>query len=356
MGAHTPSFNLSDVFATVARTIPDQTFLVWRDRRLTYAEIDSRIDGFARFLASVGLGCHTERDSLADHESGQDHLGIYLRNGNEYLEAMTGAYRARVAPFNVSYRYVEEELVYLLRDSGARALVYPAEFAPRVAAIRDELPALEVLIQVADESGHDLLPGAVDYESILATPEPAGGLPEPSGDDLYILYTGGTTGMPKGVLWRQHDIFLSAMGGRPFGATDFTASYDEIAEKAGAAAGAMSIMVIAPLMHGAAQWAAYTMVTMGGRLVIPDDVERMRAADVLRLVEREKVLSVPVVGDAIARPLIDEIERGDYDLSSLVTFTNGGAPLSPTVRDRIHAALPTSWSWTPSVPRSRARR
>lgn len=340
MGAHTPSFNLSDVFATVARTIPDQTFLVWRDRRLTYAEIDSRIDGFARFLASVGLGCHTERDSLADHESGQDHLGIYLRNGNEYLEAMTGAYRARVAPFNVSYRYVEEELVYLLRDSGARALVYPAEFAPRVAAIRDELPALEVLIQVADESGHDLLPGAVDYESILATPEPAGGLPEPSGDDLYILYTGGTTGMPKGVLWRQHDIFLSAMGGRPFGATDFTASYDEIAEKAGAAAGAMSIMVIAPLMHGAAQWAAYTMVTMGGRLVIPDDVERMRAADVLRLVEREKVLSVPVVGDAIARPLIDEIERGDYDLSSLVTFTNGGAPLSPTVRDRIHAALP----------------
>jgi 3-oxocholest-4-en-26-oate---CoA ligase len=340
MGAETPSFNLSDVFATVARTIPDQTFLVWRDRRLTYADIDSRIDGFARYLASVGLGCHAERDGLAGHESGQDHLGIYLRNGNEYLEAMTGAYRARVAPFNVSYRYVEEELVYLLNDSGARALIYPAEFAPRVAAIRDKLPALEVLIQVADESGNDLLPGAVDYETILATPEPAGGLPAPSGDDLYILYTGGTTGMPKGVLWRQHDIFLSAMGGRPFGATEFTASYDEIAEKAAAAAGAMSIMVIAPLMHGAAQWAAYTMVTMGGRLVIPDDVERMRAPDVLRLVERERVLSIPVVGDAIARPLIDEIERGDYDLSSVVTFTNGGAPLSPTVRDRIHAALP----------------
>jgi acyl-CoA synthetase (AMP-forming)/AMP-acid ligase II len=339
MGADT-KFNLSDVFRTVATTIPDHTYLVWRERRLTYAQADARVDGFARYLTSVGLGCHTERDALEGHESGQDHLGLYLRNGNEYLEAMTGSYRARVAPFNVSYRYVESELVYLLTDSKARALVYPAEFAPRVAAIRDRLPDLQLLIQVADESGNALLDGAVDYETILNTPEPSGGMPTPSGDDLYLLYTGGTTGMPKGVLWRQHDIFLSSMGGRPWGADEFTASYAELAEKARAAAGAMSILVIPPFMHGAAQWAAYTMVTMGGRLVIPDDVERMRAPDVLRLVEREKVISIPVVGDAIARPLIDEIERGNYDLSSLITFTNGGAPLSPTVRDRIHAALP----------------
>ncbi len=334
------SFNLSDVFRTVATTIPDHTYLVWRDRRFTYARADARIDGFAHYLASVGLGCHTERADLEGHQSGQDHLGIYLRNGNEYLEAMTGSYRARVAPFNVSYRYVDEELAYLLTDSKARALVYPAEFAPRVAAIRARLPELEVLIQVADESGNELLDGAVDYETILTTPEPAGGMPTPSGDDLYILYTGGTTGMPKGVLWRQNDIFLSSMGGRPWGSDQFTASYAELADKARAAAGAMSILVIPPFMHGAAQWAAYTMTTLGGRLVIPDDVERMRAPDVLRLAERERVLSIPVVGDAIARPLIDEIERGDYDLSSLITFTNGGAPLSPTVRERIHAALP----------------
>jgi fatty-acyl-CoA synthase len=339
MGVDT-NFNLSEVFRTVSEAIPEHTYVVWRDRRLSYAEADARIDGFARYLTSVGLGCHTERDALEGHESGQDHLGIYLRNGNEYLEAMTGSYRARVAPFNVSYRYVEEELVYLLTDSKAKALIYPAEFAPRVAVIRDRLPELRVLIQVADESGNALLDGAVDYETILATPEPAGGMPTPSGDDLYVLYTGGTTGMPKGVLWRQHDIFLSSMGGRPWGADEFTASYAELADKARAAAGAMSILVIPPFMHGAAQWAAYTMVTMGGRLVIPDDVERMRAPDVLRLVEREKVISIPVVGDAIARPLIDEIERGDYDLSSLITFTNGGAPLSPTVRERIHAALP----------------
>ncbi len=334
------TYNLSDVFGTVAKAIPDQTFLVWRDRRLSYADVDARIDGFANYLASVGLGCHTERDSLEGHESGQDHLGIYLRNGNEYLEAMIGSYRARVAPFNVSYRYVEDELIYLLTDSKARALVYPAEFATRVAAIRDRLPALDVLVQVADESGNALLPGAVDYETVLRTPAPAHGLPTPSGDDLYVLYTGGTTGMPKGVLWRQHDIFLSSMGGRPWGSDQAMASYEELADKARASAGAMSMMMIPPFMHGAAQWAAYNAITMGGRIVIPDDVERMRPTEVLRLAERERVLSIPVVGDAIARPLLEEIETGKYDLSGLVTLTNGGAPMSPTVRDRLLVALP----------------
>ena len=340
MGTADPNFNLSDVFGTVATAIPDQTFLVWRDRRLSYADVDRRVDGVANYLTSMGLGCHTERHALPGHESGQDHLGIYLRNGNEYLEAMIGAYRARVAPFNVSYRYVEEELVYLLTDSSAKALVYPGEFAPRVASIRDRLPHLRVLIQVADHSGNALLPGAVDFETVLATPSPASGLPTPSSDDLYILYTGGTTGMPKGVLWRQNDIFLSSMGGRPFGSEHFLASYDELAEKARSSAGAMSMMMIPPFMHGAAQWAAFNAVTMGGRLVIPDDVERMQPDQVLRLAEQEKVLSIPAVGDAIARPLLDEIETGRYDLSSLFTISNGGAPLSPTVRERILAALP----------------
>ena len=333
-------FDLSTVFSTVASAIPEHTALLWRDKRLSYAELDARVSGVAHYLASVGLGCHTERDELPGHQSGQDHIGLYLRNGNEYLEAMIAAYRARVAPFNVSYRYVEEELLYLLNDSKATAVVYNAEFAPRVAAIRDRLPHLKVLIQVADHTGNELLPGAVDYESIVATPAPADGLPTPTGDDLYILYTGGTTGMPKGVLWRQHDIFISAMGGRPFGSSEPLTSYDEIAERAKAAAGVMSLLMLPPFMHGAAQWAAYNLITMGGWIAIPDDVERFRVADVLRLVEREKVLSIPVVGDAMARPLIDEIETGDYDLSSLISITNGGAPMSPTVRDRIRAALP----------------
>ena len=139
------SFDLSTVFQAVADAIPDSELLVWRDRRFTYAQTTARVDGVANYLASVGLGCHTERGELAGHDSGQDHLGLYLRNGNEYLESMIAAYRARVAPFNVSYRYVEEELVYLLTDSKATALVYNAEFAPRVEAIRDRLPDLRVL-------------------------------------------------------------------------------------------------------------------------------------------------------------------------------------------------------------------
>ena len=338
----TVSFDLSAVFQAVADAIPDNEVLVWRDRRFTYAQLAARVDGVANYLTAAGLGCHTERDALAGHESGQDHIGLYLRNGNEYLEAMIAGYRARVAPFNVSYRYVEEELIYLLNDSGATALVYNAEFAPRVAAIRDRVPQLRVLLQVADESGNALLPGAVDYESIVSTEAPAQPRPTPTGDDLYILYTGGTTGMPKGVLWRQHDIFISAMGGKPFGTDTALTSYEEVAERAKAAAGAMSILMLPPLMHGAAQWAAYNIITMGGRMIIPDDVERLRADEVLKLVEREKVISVPVVGDAMARPLVDEIETGKYELTSLISVTNGGAPMSPAVRARIRAALPNA--------------
>jgi fatty-acyl-CoA synthase len=179
-------FDLSTVFGTVATAIPEQTVLIWRDRRLSYAQMDARIDGIAHYLTQQGLGCHTERDQLQGHESGQDHVGLYLRNGNEYLEAMVAGYRARVAPFNVNYRYVEEELFYLLNDAGARALVYSAEFAPHVLAVRARLPQLDVLIQVADDSGNALIPGAVDYESITATAQPAGGMPTPCGDDLYI--------------------------------------------------------------------------------------------------------------------------------------------------------------------------
>ena len=260
---------------------------------------------------------------------------MYLRNGNQYLESMIGAYRARVAPFNVNYRYVDAELVYLLANAQARALVYNAEFAPRVASIRDQLPHLEFLIQVSDESGQPLLPGAVDYESIIGTPPPAAGMPTPCGDDLYMLYTGGTTGMPKGVLWRQNDIFVSSMGGRPFGSDEAMASYDELAERASAAPGFASVLLIPPLMHGAAQWGAFQIMTMGGWVTFPDDVQSIRADEILRLVERERVMSIPVVGDAIARPLIDEIERGDYDLSGLVSVSNGGAALTPSIRKRL---------------------
>lgn len=224
-------------------------------RHAAPAADDAKVDavGGIHYLVERGLGCHTERDALENHQSGQDHVGLYLRNGNEYLESWIAAHRARVAPFNINFRYVEQELIYLLTDANARALIYAGEFAPQVQAIRDQLPNLEVLIQVDDGSGNALLDGAVDYESITSTPEPAGGMPTPSPDDLYILYTGGTTGMPKGVLWRQHDVFISAMGGRPFGASKDMETYDEIIAQVRELSAARSMVLIPPLMHGAAQ-------------------------------------------------------------------------------------------------------
>jgi fatty-acyl-CoA synthase len=336
------TFNLSTVFDTVAKSVPDQEVLIWRDRRVTYGQMNRRIDGLAHYLVDRKLGCRTEREHLAGHESGQDHVGIYLRNGNEYLEAMVASYRARAAAFNVNYRYVEEELVHLLDDAGTRALIYHAEFAPQVAAVRARLPHLRLLIQVADDSGNELLPGAVDYESVLTTTPPAHGMPTPTGDDLFILYTGGTTGMPKGVLWRHDDVYVSSMGGTPYGTTEPFTSYDAIAQAARDGGGGMVLLMIPPFMHGAAQWSTFHVITNGGRIVIPDDVQRFDPADALRAAVREKVVSIPIVGDAVARPLLDELESSAaaYDLSGLMSVNNGSAPLTPGVRARLLEALP----------------
>jgi 3-oxocholest-4-en-26-oate---CoA ligase len=335
-----PVFNLATVFATVAEAVPDQEVLVWRDRRLTYAAMNERIDGLAHWFAGRGLGRHTPRAELAGYESGQDHVGLYLRNGNEYPEAMLGAYRACATAFNINYQYVEEELVHLLNDARARALVFHAELAPRVAAIRERVPSLEVFLQVADDSGNALLDGAVDFETAATTPPPVDPMPVPSGEDAFLLYTGGTTGMPKGVLWRQHDVYVAAMGGRPFGSPDPYTSYAEIAQAARNANGGLTLLMTAPFMHGAAQWSSFHMISTGGKVVLPHNITRLDAADWMRTVAREGVMSIPVVGDAMARPLVEELERKHYDLTALAAVSNGGAPISPGVRSRLLAALP----------------
>ena len=279
-----------------------------------------------------------KRSARAGHEVGQDLVGLYAYNGNEFVEALLGAFAARVAPFNVNFRYVKTELQYLLADSGATALIYHAAFAPRVAEVLPELPALKVLIQIADESGNALLDGAVDYESAIQSAPPPAPV-QHSPDDLYVLYTGGTTGMPKGVLWRQHDIFMTSFGGRNLMTGECVSSIDEITARVVANPGS-KLLILPPLIHGAAQWSVMMAITTGQTLVFPTVVDHLDADEVVRTIEREQVSAVTVVGDAMARPLLAAIEKGIADVSPLAVIANGGALLTPYVKERLVEALP----------------
>ncbi|WP_319447122.1 MULTISPECIES: acyl-CoA synthetase [unclassified Mycobacterium] len=332
-------FTVPAVLDAVAAAIPDRVLLTQGNRRYTYADVVDRSNRLASYLHSVGLGCHTPRSELAGHDVGQDLLGIYAYNGNEFVEALLGSFRARVAPFNVNYRYVKDELRYLLDDSGATALIYHAAFAPRVAEILPALPKLRVLIQIADESGHELVSGAVDYEAALASVAPEPPPVQPAPDDLYVLYTGGTTGMPKGVLWRQHDIFMTSFGGRDLYSGKAAESYAELAERAAAGTGT-KLMVLPPLIHGAAQWGVMTALTTGQSVVFASVVDHLDIDDVVATIEREQIMVATVVGDAMARPLAAAIERGTADISSLAVVANGGALLTPTTKQRLIDAKP----------------
>jgi acyl-CoA synthetase (AMP-forming)/AMP-acid ligase II len=335
-------FTVPAVAKAVAAAIGDRDLLIQGDQRYSYAQAVERANHLAAYLHSRGLGCHTERSTLAGHEAGQDLLGLYAYNGNEFVEALLGAFGARVAPFNVNFRYVKAELAYLLNDSGATALLYHAAFAPRVAEVLPELPQLRVLIQIADDSGNELLYGAVDYEDAiaqgarLAPPEL-----QHSPDDLYVLYTGGTTGMPKGVLWRQHDIFMTSFGGRNLMTGEPFGSVDDIVAALAPGPGT-KLMILPPLIHGAAQWSVMTAITTGQSVVFPSVVDHLDAEDVVRTIEREKVSVVTVVGDAMARPLVAAIEKGIADVSSLAVVANGGALLTPFVKQRLIEVLPNA--------------
>jgi len=325
--------NLGVIQEAIAAVIPERECIVAGDRRFSWAEVADRTRRLASVLRGHGLGCHRERAGLTGFESGQDHVGLYLYNGNEYLEGMLGAYKARCAPFNVNYRYVEEELLYLFDNADATAVVYHACFADRIAAIRDKLPKLRLLLQVADGSGAALLPGAVDYEATLAAATPAPPPPDLSPDDLYILYTGGTTGMPKGVLWRQEDIYRSALGGQKP-----KARASEIAERA--RAGGPRVLPAPPFMHGAAHWAAFSFWHAGGTVIVQRDPRRLDPDDVWSTIERERANALTIVGDAFARPLLDQLERKPYDLSSLEMISSGGAILTAALKQELLAKLP----------------
>jgi 3-oxocholest-4-en-26-oate---CoA ligase len=331
-------FNLADIVEAVSGVVGDRDAIVFGDRRLTYAQFVRRSRQLAHVLLDAGFNVAHERGDLQGWQSGQDHLALYLHNGNEYLEGMLGAYEARAVPFNVNYRYVSEELRYLLADSGARGIVYHSTFAPVLDEVRGDLPQLQLLLQVADQSDQPLLEGARWYEDALAAAPDDPPAVERSPDDLYILYTGGTTGLPKGVLWRQADIYPAALGGREIGTGTEWADLDAIVGNA--RHGGVKMMPAPPFMHGAAHWMAFNALCGGNTLVLPPETQALDPALVWSTIEAEGVNILLIVGDAFARPLLDELGAHPYQLSSLIMTVSGGAALSASVKARLLERLP----------------
>ncbi|HEY8527738.1 MAG TPA: acyl-CoA synthetase [Acidimicrobiales bacterium] len=306
------SFNLADVWEMAADAVADRTALVVGDRRCTYAVLEDRANRLANHLAASGIGPG-------------DHVALYLENCPEYVEAMLAAFKLRAVPINVNHRYVADELRYLLTDCDARAVVTQPSLVGRV-----EAAAVPV--------GWPLLVTGDDYESRLADASPERPAVERSDDDHYIIYTGGTTGLPRGVVWRHVDAFFACFGGgdpmRTRGPVERPGQLPERINDE-----PFCYMPLAPMMHAAAQWTTLSRLYAGDKVVLPTG--SLDPVGVWRTVEAERVNGITVVGDAVARPLLDEWDRsGPYDVSSLVSFSNGGAPMSAATRERVLRTLP----------------
>ncbi|MFL4902358.1 acyl-CoA synthetase [Streptomyces sp. MMS24-I2-30] len=327
-------YNLADLFESVVDAVPDREALVYIDhpgtgaeRRLTYAELDTAANRIGHHLADSGI-------------RPGEHLGLHLYNGVEYLQTVLGCLKARVVPVNVNYRYVEDELAYLYRDADLVALVFDAEFADRVAAALPRSAGLRHLVRVGAAA-----PGAAEVPAVAFTDAEAAGSPERgfaarSADDQFIIYTGGTTGMPKGVMWRQEDLFFSGMGGgAPTGEPVRTP--EELAERVAAGGAGITFFPTPPLMHGTSTLTAFIGFNFGQRVVLH---RKFTPEDVLRTVEKEKVSSVSLVGDAMLRPLIDAL-RGPMkgtDCSSVFSVSSSGAIMSETVRRQFGELVPNA--------------
>ncbi len=331
-------FNLADLFEIVVDAVPGRLALVAGDVRLTYAGLDARANRFAHHLTGIGLGPGS-------------HVGILARNRAEWVEAMVGCYKARCVPVNLNYRYVAPELRYVVDNADLEVLVYERELGQLVADALDGVVLDRPLHLVAVEDGTPASPDPVEaatgsvpvrYEDALAAASDARDDAPRSPDDLYVLYTGGTTGMPKGVMWRQEDIFFAAMGGGGWGAAPITTAAELADRLPTDETGRVPMLVVAPLMHGNAQWAMWNAFMMAGTAVLYTE-HRFDADRLLRMVGDERVVSTALVGDAMARPLSETLAAappGTYDTSTLAVIGSGGAMLSATVKADLAAQVP----------------
>jgi acyl-CoA synthetase (AMP-forming)/AMP-acid ligase II len=327
-----PGFNLADLFERVVDAAPDREVVVSPARRLTYAELDARANALAHVLTDLGV-------------TAGDHIGLQLLNGSEYLEGMLAAFKISAVPVNVNFRYVEAELRHLYDDADLVAVIHHRQFGSRVASAATGAQTVQHLISVDDGSDAEVAPDAIDYETALAlaaTTRPDND--KRSGDDHYIAYTGGTTGLPKGVVWRQEDIFFAAMGGGDvYQSGNFIATPDELVSRMPEVGG--TILTTPPLMHVSAQWGVFHSMFAGGRIVFsphgPFDADA-----IWRLVGAESVNILTIVGDAMARPLAAAVKAANdagtpYDVSSLIVIGSGGAVLSSTAKTALAELIPT---------------
>ncbi|CAM5241668.1 Acyl-CoA synthetase OS=Streptomyces alboniger OX=132473 GN=CP975_32720 PE=4 SV=1 [Streptomyces alboniger] len=325
-------YNLADLFESVADVVPDREAVVYVDhpgtgaeRRLTYAELDTAANRIAHHLIDSGL-------------RPGEHLGLHLYNGVEYLQTVLACLKARLVPVNVNYRYVAEELVHLYRDADLAALVFDAEFAERVAAALPRTEKLRHLIRVGEPPSGASSPDAVAFTGAEASGAPGRGFGPRSADDLFIIYTGGTTGMPKGVMWRHEDLFFAGLfGGDPAG--EPVKRPEELAERVAAGGPGITFFPTPPLMHGTSTLTSFIAFHYGQRVALH---RKFVPEEVIRTIEKERVSSVSLVGDAMLRPLIDALHgplKG-ADLSSLFSVSSSGAIMSETVRAQFQELVP----------------
>jgi acyl-CoA synthetase (AMP-forming)/AMP-acid ligase II len=314
------TFNLADLFENAVDAFADRAYLVAEGKRSTYLEMEARANRLAHHLQAHGIGPG-------------DHVGIYALNSVEWVESLWAIFKLRAVFININYRYVEEELAYIFDNADLTALIYDQRYSQPVAALHDQVPGLKHRICIQDESGVTAAVDAVDYEVAMASGSPVRDFGPRSDDDLYILYTGGTTGMPKGVVWRHVDVFYALGGGIDAHTGERAEKPDEMVER-GEAEGGQVFLPIAPLMHGATQWAVMSGSFVGRTLVL---MAKFDPDQVWQLVADEKVNGIMITGDAMGRPMVEALDRAASkpDLASWALLVSSAAVFSPTVKDRF---------------------
>jgi 3-oxocholest-4-en-26-oate---CoA ligase len=321
-------WTLGGVLDAIAEAAPDRLMTVCGDRRSTFAQSADRTRRLANFLAVNGFGAHRERNELENWECGQDRVALLMHN-DLYPDAVIGCLKARTVPANVNYNYSPREVAELFDYLRPRAVIYHKSFGPKFV---DVLPpaSADLLISVDDRSDAPELPGTIRLEDALAQGDTDQAI-APSPDDVMMVCTGGTTGRPKGVMWRQADTYVVSMNGADHESVD--------AIQANVRHGGQPWFAVSPLMHAAGMWTAFAAL-LNGLPVVLYDRTRFDPPAVLETAEREKVGMMTMVGDAYAGPLVDELRKGSYDLSSMFAIGTGGAATNPKYQRALLELLP----------------